>query len=195
MTGHVLADVAAELLGCVVGNPDVSWRVRDREFQKFGEQTLYRPPGVWVWPSRDLPPTGPVLFQFPAPHHPLEVIAAYRGLCGFSGRSQEDTLAHIEALEARRRTSWVTYTDFLAGPLKLKPVQVRLLYHLITPLLTNGGEPDGVKEARVKLYDEAFDLPSSVVDGLVRDGKAGLDAGIPWRMDFWGGEVYGEIEL
>ena len=162
-------------------------------------EKVYRPPGVWTRFVGDRGAVGtPLLFWFPEPYHPLEALAAYRGFCG--RKTIPDLLgpedwAMIERVQRIRYQGWVPYTAELARWLILYPAQVRVLYHLLTPLRTNGCEPETEKllhSMRCDLWD-ACGIMAPPVEWAERATRRPADA--PTRMQFWGHECSGRIEL
>jgi hypothetical protein len=185
VNGSVLGWLAKDLAN-LRADPDVRFDLRPLDWHPMpaGAPPLYRPPGVWGWYLRRVN----TLAVFPPPHHPLEMAAAARGWCG----------QDVEAVNRWRCEPWVNYLDRLAKVLFVSRVQIRLLYHVLTPLYTNGA-PDGLAESvasvREYLY-AALGFRDPGVDWWVaKAARSGGAAAPPCRMDFWGGEVYGEVML
>jgi hypothetical protein len=112
-----------------------------------------------------------------------------------------DTDRIIAAARALRGARWVEQTEKFAEYLFLTPPQVRLLYHLFTPLRL-GGLPvwgDPARSMRERLYEAMSPTVDST--GLAREAfeqawsepKEGEH--IPARTDFWTKELYGDINL
>ena len=201
LTGRVLDQVCLDL-GHLRKDPAVVFRVDPLVWVGPKGEKVYRPPGIWCDYTGDRVNAGArLLFWFPSPYHPLEVLAAYRGLGGVKETALGEPVshaehAHIMRLNALRYNGWVTWTAELARALILFPAQVRVLYHAFTPLRTNGCEQeisDTMFDVSLRLYeacgfgyDEAYEAETNA---------ANPPYGSPSRMQFWGGEVAGRIEL
>jgi hypothetical protein len=148
---------------------------------------VYFPPGVY-WRMR--PDAGRQAYRLPPPHHPLELYAAARGM---------ERYTVMETVRSLRAGNWLDYTARVARQCLWTPSQARLVYHLLTPLHTNGGAPGDweyrAHKARADLYRAT---------GIRGPGSAATDAAIeavsrdfdrPVRLNFWGVEVYGRVEL
>lgn len=164
----------------------------------FGEK-VYRPPGVWMRFRGDRSAVGSrLLFWFPEPYHPLEALAAYRGLCGtktVEGVLAPEDWALIERVQKIRYQGWAMYTAELGRSLLLYPSQVRVLYHLLTPLKTNGCEPE-TERLLHSMRSDLFDACGVMAPALEWAERAiRKPDGAPTRMQFWGSECAGRIEL
>src|SRR5271154_1004239 len=87
--------------------------------------------GLWAHPIGG--PRRSIHWRLPAPHHPLEVIAAQRGWGTLeTGDPVVDRDGLIDAAR-RRHLSWIEATDQMARVLFVTPGTVRLIWHAITP--------------------------------------------------------------
>lgn len=154
---------------------------------------IYRPPGLWVvYDIRRIDPYAigaPLLWYFPVPWHPLEVLATdFFGVKKSAGPLDEDEWEQIKSADRKRYGGWVNYTRDLAEALKITPEECRLLYHVFTPLRTNGCEEETaalVRRARVAVYSW-FGESAEGVDGeeSIREAVDSFR-----RMSFWGTET------
>lgn len=176
---------------------------------------IYRPPGLWCRFQGDRTKKGSrLMWWFPEPYHPLEILAAYRGLGG--GKTDSfPTLGYrdwktLEDLEKIRYSGWAEYTKAIARTMFILPSQARVLYHAFTPLATNGCDPMvgatmrlissslfktalGENNRWVTALMEAWGIRS---DGLrTRWAIKREPVGLPTRMKFWGDEVSGRVEI
>lgn len=178
-------------------------RLTDDPLLRFSEEPVfikdgaYRPPGVWVNYTGNRYEIGTrILFWFPSPYHPLEVLAAYRGFGGAKashGALDGEDWAKVAKAQSARFGGWLSYTAKLAETLLITVSQARLLYHLFTPLATNGCDPEddvAVVELRERLWQACGMRPSGM-----RPSRHPHRAVRPVRMDFYGKEVYGRVEL
>lgn len=159
----------------------------------------YRPPGIWATCQ---PREGrPLLFRLPPPAHPLEAIAAMRGMTPLEPPEFESvapagermlTPANRDLLfqaAALRQKSWVDTTAKMAEYLLVPPPTVRLLFHMLTPLRVSPFGADAWDET-VALFEA---LGFSEDDALQAHSFPDLRG--PLREKFWTHEVTGDIEL
>lgn len=162
---------------------------------------LYRPAGIWWWYRiRDIDPYKkgfPLLFYFPPPYHPVEIAALM--VRGFGGYKEQDgpltdsEWETVRKMQALRFAQWATYTEALAKDLSLTVSECRLLYHLFTPLATNGVEPENdaaIRAARREWWAlMGFECAHW-------DHKCRADYhSVPHRNNFFGGEVKGTVDI
>lgn len=195
-TGHVL-DRFLEDFGAAREALPFDLRLEETVWDKAAG--LYRPPGLWARFKGDRWKAGaPMLFWFPEPYHPVEAVAAFFGFGGRkceTGPLTEQDWLPIRNTQALRYAGWASYTKHLAQALELSDAQTRVLYHLFTPLRTNGCDAETsavVYSLRARLYDACgFDAPT--VEWSEAATRYPADA--PSRMQFWGEECQGRIEL
>lgn len=201
--GSLIREIATDLRN-LRSDPAVRFYVTGLHYSVFQDSYTYRPPGLYA--KVEGGPGRPVMYRLPPPHHPLELICAIRGFGGLEDedsyttgpdgvRALTDHMLHalVQAADIRYGT-WAQVTGKMAKRLFLSQSQVRVLYHLLTPLNTNGLPPgvsaDGLIAARRELYRAAG----------VRESEAEAVAGAavkggPCRMQFWGDEVKGVVTL
>ena len=148
---------------------------------------VYRPGGLWYAGSADakrVPGVSSALFFLPPPYHPLEVLA-----CRHYG-VWTDTDSIVRAAE-KRADRWYNQIPAWAQILALTVPETYLLYHLFTPLHTNGGGPyhEKLRDETTWLYLAAgLPLPGTQCNQAWDDRAAG----VPYSfccMNFWGGLV------
>lgn len=153
---------------------------------------VFFPPGLWY--EMDPGPGRPWFWHLPPPHHPLEAVAARRGWGGVEGQNEQPDWKRA------RTGSWFDHTATLGRHLIMTPAEVRLLWHVLTPMRTNGGMPDNwvdnAEAWRKRLY-KAGGLPRAehYAKWAWVEASEWRSASTPTRMQFWGEEVTGEVEL
>lgn len=151
-----MADRISEIAEALTGARLYPLAVADGEVQA----------GVWYYPRKSwserftLLPNDPLLYGFPPPFHPLELLAAHRGWAGkLDNRPSTDAIPALERINA-----WRTANSFTQGCKGLLPwfpgwplSRLLILSHLFTPVLTESDPwEDRAKADRVRLYQAIF---------------------------------------
>jgi hypothetical protein len=156
------------------------------------ESCFYRAPGLWVYPA---PGAGrPLTYRFPPPMHVLEVLCCLRG--GVPVETDEAPgLDVMMASAVFREGGFLAFTERMSKTLLWPVGAVRVLYHLLTPLATNGlpgGLDSKLAVARARVYTALGSNVCAAVGALGDcNGRPGKRP--PERMKFWGTEVPASI--
>lgn len=161
------------------------------------ESKLYQPPGLWfrMAPEKN----SPMLFWLTPPHHPVEVLAALKGL---GGPWVEDGEKVQEAVMELRGAPWMVMTRRWGHALGWTPEQTRLVYHLLTPLHVPDAGVTGLDAVRMigvraQLYRAAgiAQERNAVALSMRAEDESYNADGAPVREEFWTQEIQGEVEL
>lgn len=149
-----------------------------------------QPNGLWSYPETGV--GKPLYFRLPHPLHPLETIAAMRGMgCIEEDKSREQFHSDERIVRAMiaRHSGWLALTEHIAQYLFVAPATVRLVWHALTPMNVpeTPTEFDGTLATVTKfLYESA-----EQADGQ----RWKRDTNGPLRTDFWTHELTGDVEL
>jgi hypothetical protein len=125
-------------------------------------------------------------FLLPGPYHPVEVLAAVRGVWpSINADTEEEYRKVMLAGKAREQKTFVTWAAVMAELLAWTPEQVMLVYHLFTPLSTN--EKSECRTTTIDLTLKLF-LAAGLTLSDAQAAWRGRFTG-PYRGDFWDGLV------
>lgn len=193
----LLTELSTYLEACRAHNPHF------RDFVYDKETNVYFPPGLYYESPNG--PGHPIGFYLPVPHHPLEVLVAVRAdaIAGPTPVTAEEL--YKSALLLRGYENWIACMDAYSKILDWPKEWTRFAFHLLTPLVVNGGgaDRDDMIDWRGQLYTAAglgtradvdcFALAAKAQD--TKDGPPGGDMRRKYRTEFWGKEVHWPLQL